>query len=95
MNDSDKVKMNINIAGEHIPLSVEFDRQNAVRNAEKAADSLFQTWRKKWPAKSDKELLAMVAYQFASYYHELIERHENAALTAADTLARLDKALNG
>ena len=35
MNETDKVEMTIHIGGEHIRLSVAFDRQNAVRDAEK------------------------------------------------------------
>lgn len=79
MNDSDKVKMTINIGGEHLQLSVAYDRQNSVRDAEKAAADLFDTWRSRWPSRSDKEILAMVAYQFASFYQELLERFEKAA----------------
>lgn len=89
MNDSDKVKMTINIGGEHLSLSVDFNRQSAVRKAEKAAANLFSSWRQKWPALSDKEILAMVAYQFASYYQELLDRYETASEIAADTDARL------
>jgi len=93
MNDSDKVKMTINIGGEHLQLSVAFNRQNAVRDAEKAAAELYDTWRSRWPSRSDKEILAMVAYQFASYYQELLGRIETAAMMAADTDARLDRIL--
>ncbi|MDE6143664.1 MAG: cell division protein ZapA [Muribaculaceae bacterium] len=89
MNDSDKVKMTIKIGGEHLQLSVAFNRQDAVRDAEKAAASLYDTWRSRWPSRSDKEILAMVAYQFASYYQELLSRLEDAAATVAETDARL------
>lgn len=93
MNDSDKVNMTINIAGEHLKLAVDFDRQLAVRKTEKAVADLFDSWRKKWPSKSDQQILAMVAYQFASYYNELLDRHETAICIASDTLNRLDNAL--
>ena len=79
MNDSENVKMTINIGGEHIQLSVPFNRQDAVRDAEKASAQLFDNWRKKWPSRSDKEILAMVAYQFAYYYHEMLSRYEDAS----------------
>lgn len=94
MNDDDKVKMTINIGGEHILLSVAFNRQETVRDAEKAADDLFQNWRKKWPSRSDKEILAMVAYQFASFYQELLARVESAAVTAEETDRILSKILD-
>lgn len=90
MNDSDKVNMTINIGGEHIPLSVAFNRQDAVRDAEKAAAELYDKWRSRWPSRSDKSILAMVAYQFAYYCQELLERFETAVRMAADTDAKLD-----
>ena len=89
MNDSDNVKMTINIGGEHIQLSVPFNRQDAVRDAEKAVAQLFDNWRKKWPSRSDKEIMAMIAYQFASFYQELLERHEKAAEIAMECDTRL------
>lgn len=91
MNDSDKVKMTINIGGEHIQLSVDFNRQNLVRDAEKAADDLYRTWRSRWPSRSDKEILAMVAYQFASFYQELLSRFENAVSLASATDEKLSR----
>lgn len=47
MNDSDNVKMTINIGGEHIRLTVAFNSQDIVRDAEKAATQLFDEWRRK------------------------------------------------
>lgn len=93
MNDSDKIKMTINIGGEHLQLSVDFNRQDIVRDAEKAADDLFRSWRSRWPSRSDKEILAMVAYQFASFYQELLSRFENAAVQAAATDEKLSRIL--
>ncbi len=94
MNDSDKVKMTINIGGEHIQLSVDFNRQDAVRDAESAAAKLYDTWRLKWPKTPDKELLARVAYQFAYYYLELMARYEAASRMAEDTDKRLSDLLH-
>lgn len=91
MNDSDKVKMTINIGGERLQLSVAFNRQNAVRDAEKATADLYDTWRSRWPSRTDKEILAMVAYQFASYYQELLARLETAARLTTDIEERLDR----
>ena len=42
MNDTDKVKMILNIGGEHLTLTVDFNRQNAVRDAEKIAADKFK-----------------------------------------------------
>ena len=64
-----------------------------MRDAEKAADDLFRSWRSRWPSRSDKEILAMVAYQFASFYQELLSRFENAAVQAAATDEKLSRIL--
>lgn len=95
MTESDKVNMTINIGGEHIPLTIDFNLQDAVRDAEKAASDLFNTWRLRWPNRTDKEILAMVAYQFAYYYQDLLERQALAAAIAEDTASLLDILLEG
>lgn len=93
MNDTDKVTMTINIGSEHLQLSVAFNQQNVVRDAEKAAADLFKSWRSRWPSRSDNEILAMIAYQFAFYYKELAARFDQAAQLAADASQKLDDIL--
>ncbi len=78
MNRTDNVKMELKIAGERIFITVPFDDQNQVRETEKSVDAHFSLWRKDFPDKSDKELLAMMAYQYASFYLQLLKRVENA-----------------
>lgn len=95
MNDSDKIKMTINIGGEIIPLLVNFDSQNEVRDAEAAVAKIFAQWKLKWPGKSDSAILAMAAYQFAFLYHALLKRHEEAKSIALDCLDKADSLING
>lgn len=90
MTESDKVKMTISVGGEHIALSVGFNKQDAVRKAERSASELFNSWRLRWPARSDKEILAMVAYQFASYYQDLLSRIDEATAVAEEINRKLD-----
>ena len=71
MADREKVKMYINIAGEKIRLTVDYDEQDAVREAESQVVRLYDEWRQMFPKKSVSELLAMIAYQFAMYYMAL------------------------
>ena len=94
MNETDKVKMTINIGGEHISLSVDFNRQDAVRDAEKAADDLFDKWRLRWPTRTNQAILAMVAYQFAYFYQDLLERYEKASTAAEESLSLIDSYLS-
>lgn len=90
MNDPEKVKIHITIAGERIPLTVEAARQGIVRRTEREVTELFDTWHKRFPRKSDMEILAMVAYQFASFYGDLRDRYETARDVALGISDRLD-----
>lgn len=90
MNDSDSIKMEINIAGERIFLTVPVSMQKAVRSTEHHVSDLYRQWRRDFPQKSDKELLAMMAYQYASYYDQLLHRQEESRLKAEDINSRLD-----
>lgn len=74
--NSEDIKMEVNIAGERISLSVPFSRQEAVRKTEAELGMLYRSFGEVFPKKSPKELLAMVAYRFASSYYELLEKRE-------------------
>lgn len=74
--DKDNVKIEINIAGQSVRLSVPYEKQESVRDCEKAINSLFSEWRHKFPKKTHSEIMAMIAYQYASYYQELSARYE-------------------
>lgn len=95
MNTSDKVKMEINIAGEHLSVTVPFDRQNAVRDTERHVASMFSTLRLRFPKKSEQEILAMVAYQYASYYDELQELYDKSVRAAELLEEDLDNDFKG
>ncbi|MDE6576789.1 MAG: cell division protein ZapA [Muribaculaceae bacterium] len=84
MNETDKVKMTINIGGEHLQVAVPFNRQDVVRDAEKAVAQLIDAWKLKWPKHSDSRLLAMAAYQFAISYQDLLALHQEAAERAGE-----------
>lgn len=74
--NSDEILMEVNIAGERISLSVPFSRQEAVRNTETELSMLYRKFGETFPKKSPKELLAMVAYRFASSYFDLLKARE-------------------
>lgn len=94
MNDTDKVKMILNIGGEHLTLTTDFNRQEAIRDAEKIASDKFKEFRKQYPERSDREILAMVAYQIAYYYQELFNSHKEAAKVANELETELDAILH-
>ena len=90
MKKEDNVQMTINIAGQRIPLTVAFDQQGLVRETERNVGDLYEKWRVKFPRKSMQELLAMIAYQYASFYLSLCRRYDDSAHEAA----KIDKALD-
>lgn len=94
-DDRDKIKMHIDIAEEHITLHVPFSTQNRVRDTERDIRDLYSIWRKKYPAKTNGELLAMIAYQYASYYHDLLDRHIRALALVGECTAQAQSILSG
>lgn len=93
MKKEDNVQITINIAGQRIPLTVGFDQQGLVRETERNVGDLYEKWRVKFPRKSMQELLAMIAYQYASFYLSLCRRFDDAAQEAAKVEQELDIAL--
>ena len=93
MADREKVKMYINIAGERIRLTVVYDEQDAVREAESQVVRLFDEWRQMFPKKTVPELLAMIAYQFAMYYMALRHRQDDMLAQLKDFEKNIDIAL--
>ena len=90
MGDRDKVKMKINIAGEQLLLTVPFSDQDKTRETEKNINSLYDTWSKRFADKSSTELLAMIAFQYASYYDALKRTYMEADTKAEKIEARLE-----
>lgn len=90
MDDSEKINMDINIGGQKVKLTVPFRKQNFVRDVETEVGHLFDAWRIQFPRKDERELLAMIIYQYASFYKELTLRHEEALRLAEDCEKRLE-----
>lgn len=90
----DKIRMQIEIAGQKIGITVGFDEQDAVRDAESSVVELYNDWKKRFPKKTVTELLAMIAYQYASYYLTLRRRQTDAITQLSDIELCLDDVLN-
>lgn len=74
--------MTIKIGGEHFVFTTSFDKQIDVRDAEKAANGLFEEYRRKFPMASSAALLARVAFTLAASYLDFFDIN-NAALDLA------------
>lgn len=79
MKGSDKLEMTVEIGGESIKLGdIDFNDQINVRDTERSIKVFINQLKKKWPDKSEKNLLAMTAYQYARWYHQLLQIHNEA-----------------
>lgn len=90
MKDQEKINMEINIGGEPIKITVPFQNQELTRSVEDEINSLFAAWRRSFPKRSEKGLLAMMVYQYASYYKELTIKYQEATRKAEECLGNLD-----
>ena len=90
MNDSDKVKLILNIGDQRLSINVPFERQDFARDVEQSIDMLYRQWRKSFPQKTDHEILAMVTYQFASHYSEIRRAYDTAREKVAECLEQTD-----
>ena len=91
MKNSDTVTMFLNIGDQQLTVTVPAARQEFVRNVESGITDLYNKWRRQFPGKPDREILAMVAYQYASFYATLSERYEEATRLAADCLEEVQR----
>lgn len=88
MAGKDKVQLYITIADEKIELNADLDHIEEIHRVEQRVDDLFRNWRKRFPAKTSRQLLAMMAYQYASFYHSL-EGKMKAATVEAEEIEKL------
>lgn len=94
MNE-EKVKIKITIAGESFGLSVPYSKQEETRRTEAAVNALFDSWRARFPEKSDRELLAMIAFRYADHYSALRQEREDTLRELGLLDADLEKLLYG
>ncbi len=93
MKDQEKINMEINIGGEPIKLTVPFQNQELTRSVEDEINKLYATWRRNFPKRSEKGLLAMMVYQYASHYKELSVKYQEAIGKAEECLGKIDSIL--
>lgn len=93
MKKEEKVKMKIDIAGETFLLSVPYSQQEETRHTEADVNMLYSTWRSRFPEKSDRELLAMIAFRYADHYASLLREREASRQAVGALRERLDSLL--
>lgn len=90
MDNTEKIQMTINIGGCQLPVTVPFSQQDSVRDVETQVAELYTSWRRQFTKRTDREILAMVAYQYANFYMELTRRYNKAHDKVAQCLEFLD-----
>lgn len=76
-----------------IGLTIQPDTEEIVRNAERQVNMLWAKWRKEFEKMSSKEVLAMVAYQFANRYYKLLDTVNEREEVLSAFEAELDRLL--
>ncbi len=93
-NDQQKVKLSIRIGNETLPLRVNFDRQEFVRDVEDDLNLHYRKWRHDFPNKGEEELLAMLAYHYATLYFDMQSRYQRDLKLADECVRKIDDALS-
>lgn len=92
-----KETQNITIRIADVPamsMTIKPETEEIVRLAERNVNNLWSTWRGQFSKKSSKEVLAMVAYQFAKHYYEQVSVNEAEHAVVAEFESELDRLLN-
>lgn len=74
-------------------MTISPETEETVRMAERNVNKVWNKWRQDFDSKSSKEVLAMVAYQFAKRYYQLLAQinHQESLLGNFET--ELDRLL--
>lgn len=89
MSDKQHITIQIADAG-HLDLNIEREEEEDVRNTVSKVNMLWSQWCNQFPQRSTKDVLAMVAYQYARKYYSMVD-----AIAAQDSaLAQVDNALD-
>lgn len=91
--EEEKVKIKLNIAGEAFLYSVPYGKQEEARHAEADINLVYSSWRKRFPEKSDRELLAMIAFRYADLYSAMVRESENTRTAVNDIDELLKKTI--
>ena len=89
--ETGKVNMSIKIGGQTVNLTVPFHRQDFIRDTENEIDKIFRDFRRKYPQKDERELLAMIVYRYASFYRDQLAADAEALSIARRCEEGLDR----
>lgn len=74
-------------------MRVGLDEQDRVRDVESAVNTLYAKWHERFPQKLDMELLAMLTYQYASFYFAMRDRETHFCDSVKELTGKIEDAL--
>ena len=77
-----------------ISMTIPVETEELVRRAEKNINKVWNAWRNSYSTRTSKEVLAMVTFQFAKSYYQLLEQMGQQQQLMADFEAELDRLLD-
>lgn len=76
-----------------ISMSIVPETEEMVRRAEFNVNKVWNSWRSSFPDYTSKQVLAMVTFQFAKLYFQLLEQVEKQQMLLSDFETELDRLL--
>ncbi|MDE6022937.1 MAG: cell division protein ZapA [Muribaculaceae bacterium] len=86
-----KINIEVKIAEERVAFRIPFSEQDAVRMIESEIRLKIKELMNRYPAKSQKEILAMATYNYASAYYYLAKQREIEIEEADNLLVDAEK----
>lgn len=93
MKETDEIDIKIKIANEQLTLRNKISEQGFIRDVEANIEELYSTWRPRFPHLSDNRLLAMMVYQYASFYFSMRQRYNDVMDTSRKVSGTLADAI--
>lgn len=75
-------------------LRVGLNEQDRVRDVESAVNALYAKWHERFPKKPDLELMAMLTYQYASFYFAMRDRETEMTRSVNELCGKVQEALD-
>lgn len=93
MKETDEIDIKIKIANQEVKLRQPVRNQEFIRDVEGRIEELWRTWRARFPQLSESRILAMMVYQYASFYMQQGARFDAAEKAVREASGLLAHAL--
>ena len=83
---AEKVKMKVNLAGRHYPMTVHADEEETIRKAGKLINDMIRNFEQNYDIRDKQDALAMCALQFVSKSMDLEQTESQSGTELAGRL---------